>query len=190
MKLTNEEIAKVFAMYLDCDVEYDKSSWILEGVRALSNNFNDAQNIYLSKRIVPESDRAFVNMHKCKLLLTLLSFITDEHAIEVANLFCKMSGDGIGTLTHCVRTVDEVRRDDPWKVTIKYDTGESLSLFTDTGEVVFHTKFTEQIFLLGKYTYEPRELLIKNRYAVPLFFGVDHWANGKTAIELKIAKTP
>jgi len=184
MKLTNEEIAKVFAMYWGSEITTKSDTNKKRTITGAC--FNALGDLLIST----DNGNYGAKYWDTKIVLNLLSFITDEHAIEVANLFCKMSGDGIGTLTHCVRTVDEVRRDDPWKVTIKYDTGESLSLFTDTGEVVFHTKFTEQIFLLGKYTYEPRELLIKNRYAVPLFFGVDHWANGKTAIELKIAKTP
>lgn len=33
------------------------------------------------------------------------------------------------------------------------------------------------------------QYLISKGYAVPLFFGVNHWANGKTAIELGIALT-
>ena len=32
-------------------------------------------------------------------------------------------------------------------------------------------------------------LLKKNFYAVPIYFGLNHWANGKTAIELGLAKT-
>ncbi|MES2428268.1 MAG: hypothetical protein V4560_14910 [Bacteroidota bacterium] len=31
------------------------------------------------------------------------------------------------------------------------------------------------------------QYLISKGYAVPLWFGIDHWANGKTAIELGIA---
>ena len=35
--------------------------------------------------------------------------------------------------------------------------------------------------------WEIREYLISKGYAVPLWFGLNHWANGKTAIELEIA---
>jgi hypothetical protein len=31
------------------------------------------------------------------------------------------------------------------------------------------------------------QYLISKGYAVPLWFGIDYWANGKTAIELNIA---
>ena len=31
------------------------------------------------------------------------------------------------------------------------------------------------------------QYLLSKYYAIPLFFGIEHWANGKTAIELKIA---
>lgn len=35
--------------------------------------------------------------------------------------------------------------------------------------------------------YKAYEILKTLGYAVPLFFGIDHWANGKTAIELGMA---
>jgi hypothetical protein len=34
---------------------------------------------------------------------------------------------------------------------------------------------------------DTRDYLISKLYAVPLWFGVNHWANGKTAFELGIA---
>lgn len=39
----------------------------------------------------------------------------------------------------------------------------------------------------GSGGYKIYLFLISEGYAVPLFFGLNHWANGKTAIELKIA---
>lgn len=35
--------------------------------------------------------------------------------------------------------------------------------------------------------YDQYQFLISKGYAVPLWFGIDHWANGKTAIDLGIA---
>lgn len=36
-------------------------------------------------------------------------------------------------------------------------------------------------------SFEIYSYLISKEYAVPLWFGISHWANGKTAIELEIA---
>jgi hypothetical protein len=174
-ELTNAEIARVFAMYIDIEVinprfPYSRISYDNMMCEWFGASFYDRNTFFSDRRI----------------LLTPLPSITDEHAIEVATLFSKMAGSGVGTFYYNVRYVDKIERDS-YKIIINYDTGEILYIYIDTGEVFFNTKSAERVFLFGKLTYEPRELLIKKGYAVPLFFGSNHWANGKNAIELNIA---
>ena len=140
-QLTNEEIARVFGMYLGQQVQYaatlgDKTQIdigtliglnVQEEFLYVKHQFN---NLF--------SEATFDD----KLLLRSLSAITDEH---------KLSLFAMG-YTEC--------------------RGERM-----------------QILPVEEWTtmyWEQREQLIIWGYAVPLFFGVDHWANGKTAIELGI----
>lgn len=76
--LTNAEIARIFGMYLGHEVYDSKYRYThtLEGV---------------SKNVITKACRVFIedNWHRVdtfKLLLTHLSKITDEHAIEIANI--------------------------------------------------------------------------------------------------------
>lgn len=139
MKLTNDEIFKVVAMYWGCECSVPK-------IHSKNN-----------KREISETDRWIqtswlntdteVDIH---LLLTPLAKITDEHAIKVA----KING---------------VRTDNPLLV----------------GKSMIH-------WLAEKGTnrdvnFEVYQQLILWGYAIPLWFGIDHWANGKTAIELEVA---
>lgn len=141
-KLTNEELAKVFAMYLGCPIQLEdgqissKSTWIIaDGY--LMVNYNDIGD---SEHICRE----------CRMLLTPLSAITDEDAVEIAFL------SGI-MLRH------------------RYVESEERQKAINIGKKV------------KGLSYPTREFLILKGYAVPLWFGIDHWANGKTAIELGIA---
>lgn len=45
-------------------------------------------------------------------------------------------------------------------------------------------------YAYGPLPYDVFHYLTKHEYAVPLFFGSDHWANRKTAIELELAIKP
>ena len=56
-----------------------------------------------------------------------------------------------------------------------------LQIINKDNEVVRYFLLNQELpFMLSQY-------LIQQYYAVPLFFGINHWANGKTAIELGIA---
>ncbi len=137
-KLTNEEIAKVFAMYLGAEVVYTRGNYSDRFYYTLVDMFNNSICSANSER------SSFQN---CQLLLTILSGITDEHAIEVGKIW------NISTVTnHDISDIKEYF--------IEYGIPQNIELY---------------------------QYLISKGYAVPLWFGIDHWANGKTAIELNIA---
>lgn len=83
-KLSNEEVARVFAMYIGCDIRHssDNSDKLLgigrKGECFVAGGYIDAEN--------------------AKLLLTPLHKISDEDAIEVAKMYggvrCLLSDDG------------------------------------------------------------------------------------------------
>lgn len=150
--LTKEEIAKVFAMYMDAKVRV-----CLYGY---TTNINAISKGLISLDNSPTNNRptAFVSQSVwgIRLLLRPLSAITDEDAIEVAK----------------------------------------LSLFTGNPEayVKVGKDIIERVINYKSYTHrrmvfcpEQYLFLISKGYAVPLFFAPNHWANGKTAIELGIA---
>lgn len=105
----------------------------------------------------------------CVISLTPLSAITDEHAIEVAKI-CNFDNK---TLTMC-----------------KYNSFENLQ---DIGKRIIEYYLYNEIkdgfnthgiwFNINDFNW----FLILKGYAVPLWFGLNHWANGKTAIELEVA---
>lgn len=126
MELTKEEIAKVFAMYLGCKVKCSKSGALAD--------------VY--------SPYACADYGYWQLLLTPLSEITDEHAVEVARAF------------------------------------NSISKNIDDKSASEYGKSVVEVCMQDVNTYCH---LISKGYDVPIWFGINHWANGKTAIELGIA---
>lgn len=139
--LTEREIIKVYGMYIGCDLqcplsESPKTNGI---VKCGGIGYEDAYNaLYWTTK----------EWEYCKLILTPLSAITDEHAIDAA-------------------LVGEYLFDDE----DKEDCKRVISYFRN-GEID---------------SWKSYQYLVLQRYAVPLFFGVNHWANGKTAIELNLA---
>lgn len=153
MQLTNEEIAKVFAMYLDCECKEDYSG---KEKGTLVSVYRNGYCGVLHKVIWK------VACNETTLLLKPLSSITDEDAMSVG-LMC-------------------VGRDKP-------------ALLDHAGK-----KYIDRLYFpektLGRNVENPmlfvniNQYLISRSYAVPLFFAPNHWANGKTAIELGIAIDP
>lgn len=134
-KLTNEEIARVFAMYCPSN---DKIF------------INPGTGIsYYGTLYQLSSMRGF--MHEYRLRLTPLSAITNGHACI------------------CARLNGHV-----------YELDKPVLL--ERGHELI-AKLTYSIHC----AYPIYTQLIVWSYAVPLFFGINHWANGKTAIELNIA---
>ncbi len=150
-KLTNEEKAKIYAMYLGCRVTvkpYDK-----EYHATLSGVFNDADILKVFAKTDGDSvpTHYHTEKHYSKLLLKTLAAINDEDAIF---------------LQRAVSKDTEPINDFTAKVYIKY------------------IKNNHWYFINNAVCFQ---YLISKGYAVPLFFGVDNWANGKTAIDLGIA---
>lgn len=149
-ELTNEEIAKVFAMY--------GSSTFTESEGNISGS---GPAWYVVYKYVED----YLNdLSPYKLLLTPLSRISDEDAIEVVQIL---------------------------KLETKLDNEYMLSQlkgFMHNHDIfywfdLYRIKHIKIHFIM--------QYLISKGYAVPLFFAPNHWANGKTAIEIGIAiETP
>jgi hypothetical protein len=99
----------------------------------------------------------FVECVDCKLLLIPLEFITYKHAADIANL-----ADPYNTLE------------------IDYNAKRGK-------ELIFEYIKSSRCNISGTDWWQIFQQLILWGYAVPLFFGPDHWANGKDAIELGLA---
>lgn len=143
-KLTNEEIARVFAVYYGQSVAASKNE------DGKANGKGAPVHNALALCVFGNDVSNYV------LLLTPLDKITDEDAIEVANI--------------CHNYLAK---------RIQGKTGYSFLACNDSVincGVIYH-KLNSAAF----------QYLISKGYAVPLWFGIDHWANGKTAIELGIA---
>jgi len=133
-KLTNEEIARVFAMYWGCRLD--------------AGMITKVDSFWMNKVSNGETDTV--------LLLTPLSKITDEDLVACYHLHSGLIGYDY---TCDFKPALEMARH--W---INMDGEKTLCKLTQLSE-----------YLRSK------------GYAVPLFFGLNHWANGKTPIELGIA---
>lgn len=173
-KLTNLEIARVFAMYLGCQMTYEdgmddsieKEESTLMGITT-TGVVNDEN--------ADESGEGFYSVEECKLHLTPLPKISDEHAIEVAKIHNRKYWVGPGASQFEIDAITpEMIRDNLVKE------GRKLVQHYEAGH-----RWYEGGSLEWLYSFQQ---LIMWGYAVPLYFGLNHWANGKTAIELNIAK--
>ena len=171
-KLTNEEIARVFAMYYNSEYQFGYATNNSgKGIGVV--NFNFQFNEY----------EAGVNS---KLLLIPLSAITDEHAINLAELV----NDEKYEITETFKVIKEDER-------ISVYSSKAEHSDTPLGSYRYETRIYTDCYTtrIKPYSetrqipYEAYQYLIQQRYAVPLWFGIGHWANGKTAIELGIAES-
>lgn len=94
MEITNELLAAAFAAYIPCKAILDDCDAYMTGV-------DFAHEIAYYTNMAQETDVHWTELDKCKLQLHRLSDITDEHAIEVAELF----GEGIEDwgMAHCIK---------------------------------------------------------------------------------------
>lgn len=161
-KLTNEEIAKVFVMYLGCDVLVKGGSFeYLKGERPerLLGVINDYTHQFFTAATEGLRNNFYFKDGEYKLLLAPLSKISDEHAVEVAKI-------EYAHLKNC--------------------TNERITFLANGFE--FHSgNFQTYYFSYNRHGSFSSQYLILKSYAVPLFFAPIHWANGKTAIELNLA---
>lgn len=185
-ELTNEEIAKVFAMYWDGNTNPCKnctSCLVLtpDGERQLIGfAFNKIYVRTWPENISPCSAYFTYDKNDCKLLLTPLSKITDEHAIEVCQIVSHASVYTYSVLRglNFVQVVGEDQEGDSYGGTfyIFFDGTITWDWYNKDNQSGYEIK----IFMAYQY-------LISQGYAVPLWFGIDHPNNGLTALELGIA---
>lgn len=163
-QLTNEEITKVFAGYIGCEATYNNKinnhQGKILGVDAVGNVILSHKSVLVPYKVC---DIGYSSM-----LLTPLSSITDEHAIEVAKMFGMVMASVRERTSKCVFLVDDTH---------------SLLIGFDC-----HVTYAKNGFMHSeKETSLVVQRLAKLGYAIPLDFGHEHWANGKTAIQLGIA---
>ena len=182
--LSNEQIARVFAMYMHCEA--------LDIKAEPDENISKIQGIFRTGDLVDNYGND-LPLRDCKLLLTPLSAISDEDAIEVA----KMSGfawqlveeeRGYSNIVNEVFVdVEGIDRQKSHIVLpITHICFEGFVTITFKGEVfITHEDLSGQEY--APSTYFIHQYLIQNGYAVPLFIEIGHPDNGKTAIELGLA---
>lgn len=166
MKLSNEEIAKVYNTYIGipcvkhpCDSAMfiyggqipkgycTKSYWQGEMKPLLYGDWSGGTN--------PEySAWSYCDWGDIKLCLTPLSEITDEHAVEVGKM---------------VMPFDEAKAHSDYFMKI------GKSWVKEDSNTMFDLQYDVYLYL------------ISCGYAVPLFFAPNHWANGKPPLDLGIA---
>lgn len=159
-QLTNQEKAKVFSMYLGCPVydSYNEKEGILF---AVDINTSGMDNIKVLHKVVWD-----LKYYDCKLLLTPLSSITDDDAIEVAKIHLP------------------IFYNDEFEFETRREVKDKLFVIVFRKGGVFYEKIPIQLYSCSPLVFQ---YLVSKSYAVPLFFGINHCANGKTAIELGIA---
>jgi hypothetical protein len=153
-QLSNKEIARVFAMYLGCKIVYQQNHSLVFKVSGIVIENIIDENLETPDRL---------------LLLTPLSKITDEHAIEVAQLVPFSSNS-------------------PNLKTYKTDYEYCMHIKLTPDSIGF--RYREYKISLEKLCLENStvfQYLVQQSYAVPLFFGINHPCNGKDAITLGVA---
>ena len=163
-ELTTEEKAKIYSMYLGCDIEPMKST---AGGFTINHNYLTIDNI------------AHTLACEKKLKLKQFEKISDYDLIE----FIKILDE---------REFDEyvIKRNLFHNPMIRVKVANCHSAF----DFEINSNFSVRYCRCGSFsnypiTYEAFIYLISNGYDVPLFFAPDHWANGKTATDLGIAIT-
>lgn len=155
-KITDQAAAKIFAMYLGCEV-YDQFSNI--------NNRTLVEVNINGECLIKSKTKHNRSCSEIKLLLTHLSSITDEDAIEV----CKIDYDIFRNTGYS------------FKVGKKYKNEKVVfCIKSDSQNEIIPIKLYSVSSLAAQY-------LISKGYAVPIWLGINHPLNGKTPIELGIA---
>lgn len=153
-KLSNGEIVKVLMMYFGslCEYGYEGNRYIGKLI-----GYDYRYGFMLSNESVGAPYR-FVRYELISPLLTHLSSISDEDAIQVCKMFYPHKNYGIV---------------------------QSSNL----GKIIAKDFIIQKETLNLQAYLSLQQYLIQQGYAVPLFFGIDHWANGKSALDLGIAIT-
>jgi len=154
-KLTNEEIARVFAMYWGCRLD--------------AGMITKVDSFWMNKVSYGETDTV--------LLLAPLNKINYDDAIVMIKIFGKYSDNIEYEIKYKTNTLSE----DFAQLYYKYDKG--VNVVANFDKEGFHTISSNR----GETYFFAYQELIKMGYSVPIYFGLNHWANGKSPIELGIA---
>lgn len=167
-KLTNEEKAEIFKLYLGHEFVFDKEEpEILDGVTLSGVVYSDQAD---------DSGEGIYGVEDCVLLLTPLSAISDEDAIQVAKIISIPDWRHDGQEPTVIRNEDYV---------LMNTSGYRFVTIFHNGTLMYKDKDGVDCYTLNAFM--AYQYLISKGYAVSLWFAPDHWANGKTAIELNIA---
>jgi len=171
MKLTNEEIARVLNLYTDCNTDFSIGFGKFN-IGTLKCCYTSAKGL-LEIKIITDIKYDLTHiatghddiLERARLRLTPLPSIADEHAIQLVCMYGDITKERL----------------------INFVIQQNTTLYN----------LVEPTFDLKSYTipntvnpfihHSAYQYLISKGYAVPLFLGIDHWANGKNAIELGIA---
>lgn len=182
MKLTNQEIVKVLTMYLCRTAKitywFEETSQKEITIELLHKYLSVGQGNFQIKKI---------EMH-----LIPLEKISDEDAIEVAKIVC---GRQYIEVDNVVFANQPTVKDDHTIYKISFT---AYQIIKHTGDkpkeflLYINSWGTINLYVNGelsnnRYDCFIWQYLISKGYAVPLFFAPNHWANGKTAIELGLA---
>lgn len=170
-KLVNEEKARIFAMYIGQNVRTESDRKAEKKLNQLTGVTNGRAE--LTKSNFPYTQE--VDFSKVKLLLIPLQDITDEDAVQVMQLEYTHVLNGYETL--------KIERNDKGRITINFR-WKHLDSKRNLDDGYSYSSWATNFSTISK---EEFQYLIQKGYAVPLFFGVNHWTNGKTAIDLGIA---
>lgn len=158
-ELTKLEILKVFSKYIPCDCVQE--GWFPKEPKyreMIAVDLGSWQcRILLNKRT---GENFWFGAHHSYLMLKTLNDVSEEDLIEVAK----------------IAYPDELIHDFLW---IPQEGRELVKLIERKTSYTFTHRFANQMYI--------KDFLREKHYAVPEFFGRDHWATGKTPIELHIA---
>ncbi len=163
-KLTHMQIARVFALYVGSDLQCPISE--NPETNGLIKMGWYAEDIYWTA----------VEYAYCKLLLTPLSKMTDEHVIQIANHCVNLSGN--------VETDWKINRGSDSAIAIWFKNGDTFEIYTDGSGMCFREDGRK---LDDRMDLQAMQMLFAWGYAAPLFIEAGHPDNGKNAIELGLA---
>lgn len=166
-KITEIQTAKIFAMYIGCEIispHPNEDGEELNGYLTGIHGELEAEVQYIENGDVWEHP-GYHDYKNTKLLLTPLSSITDEDAIEI----CKIDYDIFRNTGYSFKVGKKLKNE---KVV--------FCIKSDSENEIIPIKLYSVSSLAAQY-------LISKGYAVPIWLGVDHPLNGKTPIELGIA---
>lgn len=164
-QLSAADKARVFAQHIGCEVQYETIDLdrdvLCTGIVTTVRMYNDDAPIVIADKF-SKREHSTADFETCQLLLTPLSKISDEDAVEVAKSFSPV-----------------------------YDVAEMSDLSDNEKshwlKQLGRKTITEMLYHEGRYNAFAFNFLIQHGYAVPLFIAPGHPLNGQTAIQMGLA---